>query len=333
MSDNDKTLIIEPGSNIPQYGNCPVCGQGLQPDWNNMELLRCPACSYTKKVLTVVEPGSIVAHKYRILSYLNAGGCGSIYLCHPLEDAAVRYVLKVLKQPTRTSRKRFRREADILGSLTDNQRIARIVDYWEVADDTYIVMEYINGHNLKELYKTCDFDEYTVLVLTLEVARALQDIWNEFNIIHRDIKPENIMLDERSHVKLLDFGLSKQCCDEGNNTSMITMARSTLGTPGYMSPEHFTNFKDVDFRSDIYSLGATAFFLLTGHESIQSGESMVDYYNQTLAYSPPPEETFKGKCSEGTVALIRRMMMQEVSQRHSSYEELVSEIYELIQGF
>lgn len=329
MSDDDKTIIVEPGNITPDHGVCPVCGQKLRPDWNNVELLRCPACSYTKKVTTVVEPGSIVAHKYRILSYLNAGGCGSIYLCHPLDDAAVRYVLKVLKQPTRTGRKRFRREADILGSLTDNQRIARIVDYWEVADDTYIVMEYINGHNLKELYRTCDFDEYTVLIIALEVARALQDIWNGFQIIHRDIKPENIMLDERSHVKLLDFGLSKQCCEESNNTSMITMARSTLGTPGYMSPEHFTNFKDVDFRSDIYSLGATIFYLLTGHESIE-GETMVDYYNHTLAYSPPPPECFKENCSEGCIALIRKMMQSEADQRHSSYEELVAEIKALL---
>ena len=329
MSDNDKTLVIEPGRRQPDFGNCPVCNEKLQPDWENVELLRCPACHFTKKTVTIVEPGSIIAHKYRILSYLSGGGFGSIYICHPLDNMAVRYVLKVLKHPTQTSRRRFRREADILSSLTSNNRIARIVDYWEVENDTYIVMEYIDGSNLKQLQKVCQFDEYTVLVIGLEVALALQDIWNKYSIIHRDIKPENIMIDNDSHVKLLDFGLSKQCEDTSGNSNMITMENSSLGTPGFMSPEHFTNAKEADFRSDIYSLGATLFFLLTGHDFIQ-GNSLVDYYNQTIAFSPPPVEQFPGECSPGCVSLIRRMMQKNLEDRHNSYEELVAEINALL---
>jgi serine/threonine-protein kinase len=253
-----------------------------------------------------------------------------IYLCNPVSDASVRYVLKVLKHPTATSRKRFRREADILSSLNKNIRIARIVDFWEVNEDSYIVMEYINGQNLKSLYNSCDFDEYSILLIAHEITRALQDIWNEFNIIHRDIKPENIMVDESSHIKLLDFGLSKQCCEEmDSSTNMITLPRASLGTPGYMSPEHFTNFKDMDFRSDIYSLGATLYFLLTGFEA-NSGETMVDYYNNTLACSPPPLESFQGRCSSGCANLIRRMMQAKAADRYDSYAELVSEIKVLL---
>ena len=331
MSDIDKTVIIESGDNKNDYGKCPVCGSAFQPDWDNVELLRCPACGYTKRVATVIEPGSVVAHKYRILSYLGGGGCGSVFLCYPLAEPATRYVLKVLTHPTQTGKKRFRREADILGTISANGRIARVVDYWEVEDDTYIIMDYVDGHTLREMCRTCVFDEYNVLVIAHEVARALQDIWNDFSIIHRDIKPENIMVDRESKIKLLDFGLSKQT-DNDSQTDMITMARSALGTPGYMSPEQFTDFKNVDFRSDIYSLGATLYFLLTGHQHIE-GETMVDYYNHTLAYSPPPVESFGESCSEGCMNMIRKMMQKKPENRYSSYEELLADINTLLGCF
>lgn len=331
MSDADKTIILESGSGAPEYGSCPICGKNLQPDWDNVELLRCPACRYTKKVATVIEPGSVVAHKYRILSFLNGGGNGSIFLCYPLSAPAERYVLKVLTHPTVTGKKRFRREADILGSVAQNKRVAKILDYWEIGDDTYIVMEYVHGQTLKELTLSCQFDEYNVLIIAYEIARALQDIWNGFSIIHRDIKPENIMINQESQIKLLDFGLSKQC-DNENNTSMITMASSSLGTPGYMSPEQFTDFKNADFRSDIYSLGATLFFLLTGHQSIK-GVTMMDLYKETLAYSPPPPEKFNGSCSEGCMNMIRKMMQRDPDARYATYEELVADINALLSNF
>ena len=331
MSDDDKTIVLDMGTGAPDYGNCPVCGQKFQPDPEDVELLRCPACNFVKKTVTIIEVGSVIAHKYRVLSYLNGGGYGSIYLCHPLGDISARYVLKVLKQPNDVSKKRFKREAGILSSLNNNKRIARIMDYWEASGSTYIVMEYINGSNLKELYKNCEFDEETVLTIAFEVARALQDIWNEFKIIHRDIKPENIMVDTDSHIKLLDFGLSKQYGQELSQTSKITMAHSSMGTPGYMSPEHFTNFKDVDFRSDIYSLGATLFYLLTGRESMEA-DSVMEYYNQTMAFSPPPVESFQNRCSEGCIRMIRKMMHRNIADRHHSYEELIAEITALLNG-
>lgn len=327
MADLDKTIMLSEGDRKPGFGNCLVCNTPLQPDWEDAELLRCPACRYVKKCKTVVEPGSVVANKYRILSHLNSGGCGSIFLCYPLEDQSVRYVLKVLKQPNSVARKRFRREAMILSSIEQNDRIARIMDYWESGDDTYIIMEYIEGKNLRQFLGGYVFDELSTLQIARETALALQYIWEEYSIIHRDIKPENIMLDNNWHLKLLDFGLSKQC-DE-IVTSMITMERSSLGTPGYMSPEHFTDFKHADFRSDIYSLGATLFTLLTGEKSAD-GETVSEYYDSTLANSPPPAARFGDKCSAGCIRLIRKMMAKAPAGRHGSYQELLQEIELLI---
>lgn len=329
MSDLDKTVILEEGSFTPDFGVCPICGVKLTPDMEAAELLRCPACRYVKKVKTVVAPGNIVANKYRVLSHLNSGGCGSIFLCCPLADQSRRYVLKVLKQASSTGRKRFRREAQILASIENNDRIARIMDYWESGNDTYIVMEFIVGKNLREFLADYVFDELSTLQIGCEAARALQDIWEQYAIIHRDIKPENIMLNDEWHLKLLDFGLSKQCDDVV--TSMITMEQSTLGTPGYMSPEHFTDFKNTDFRSDIYSLGATLFTVLTGDKP-SDGATVAEYYSDTLANSPPAEERFNGKCTPGCMRLIRKMMAADPEDRHSSYQELLDEIEELIRN-
>lgn len=331
MSEADKTIILEPGSNEADFGYCPDCSQKLQPDWDNMELLRCPGCHYTRKEVTVIEPGSIVGHKYRILSYLNEGGNGSIFLCYPLAAPAERYVLKVLTHSSGTGKKRFRREANILASVAQNKRIARIMDYWEIGDDTYIVMEYVRGQTLRECCCRNRFDEYNVLVVAYEVTRALQDIWNGFSIIHRDIKPENIMINQESNLKLLDFGLSKRCDDEAN-TTMITMECSSLGTPGYMSPEQFSDFKNADFRSDIYSLGATLFFLLTGIHASRKA-TLMECYSEALKYSPPSPEHFQSRCSEGCMNLIRKMMQKNPEDRHSSYEELVAEIRALLAKF
>lgn len=326
--DSDKTIIIDPAEQKSDYGVCPVCQNPLAPDWDNMEFLRCPACRYVKKVATVIAPGNVVGHKYRILSYINGGGAGSIFLCYPLADASVRYVLKVLSHPTPTGRRRFGREAQILSSVTDNPRIARIVDCWEAGEDTFIVMEYVDGQNLKQLVKTCELGEENVLIIAYEVTRALQDIWNDFSIVHRDIKPENIMIDSQSHIKLLDFGLSKQC-NADSNTGMITMEKAILGTPGYMSPEHFMNFKNIDFRSDIYSLGATLYYLLTTNE-IAPVSKVEEFYDHMVKNSPPPVESFANKCSAECMNMIRRMMAKEPSQRYSSYEELVAELKKLL---
>ena len=329
MSDPEKTVILEDGAFDPDFGNCPVCGIKLSPDAENAEFLRCPACRYVKRIKTVVEPGNIVANKYRVLSHLKSGGCGSIFLCCPLADQSRRYVLKVLKQAGGTGKKRFRREAQILASIENNDRIARIMDYWESGNDTYIVMEFIVGKNLREFLTDYVFDELSTLQIGCEAARALQDIWEQYAIIHRDIKPENIMLNDEWHLKLLDFGLSKQCDDV--MASMITMEQSSLGTPGYMSPEHFTDFKNTDFRSDIYSLGATLFTVLTG-EKASDGETVAEYYSATLANSPPAEERFKDKCTPGCMRLIRKMMAAKPEDRHSSYQELLAELEELIRN-
>ena len=326
MSDFDKTVVVNFDA-VDSAEKCPVCNITLVPDEKQSGLLRCPVCRYAKVQRIEIAPGQTLGNKYRILSQLGGGGYGDIFICHPLTDPTLRYVLKILRTGNRTSQKRFRREAAILAEISGNERIAKIIDFWESGSDTFIVMEYIRGHNLKQLILEYQMDERAILQIAKEAVHALQDIWENYNIIHRDIKPENIMLNEKFHLKLLDFGLSKQCTEE--DSTNITLEKSSLGTPGFMSPEQFTDFKHVDFRSDIFSLGATLFFLLTGTPPFK-GSTLMDIFKDTQRNAPPPVKSFQGKCSPGCMTLIRRMMEFEPERRHSSYAELLQEIRELL---
>lgn len=326
MSEWDKTVVINL-NNTSSAETCPVCRTILEPDTQRSHTLRCPSCNYIKTQKTTIAPGQIVGNKYRMLSLLNCGGYGDLYLCHPLSDAATRYVLKVLRTSSHTSKRRFRREAMLLSTIQDNERIARIIDFWEAGEETFIIMEYIRGQNLRQISQSFKMDEHAVLQIAKETVHALKDIWEQYAIIHRDIKPENIMLDEKFHLKLLDFGLSKQC--EGEIESAITMEQSSLGTPGFMSPEQFLDFKNADFRTDIFSLGATLFFLLTKTQPF-NGATLMDVYKDTKKNSPPPAKNFLSKCSPGCIKLIRKMMEFSPDKRHSSYGELLQEIKELL---
>ena len=323
MDDIDKTVVIGPEGQESGLGKCPVCGGEFAPDVQDPDLLRCQVCRFSKQQPAGVTAGRVVGGKFRVLSPLSSGGNGDLFFCHPVNDTTVRYVLKVLKNYSPIAQRRFRREAQILAAVKNNSRIARIIDCGELGTGTYIVMEYINGRNLRQVRKDFRCDEYFILQTARETALALKDIWEECAVIHRDVKPENIMIDENFQLKLLDFGLSKSCGSV--EESEITMEHSCLGTPGYMSPEQFVDFKNVDFRSDIFSLGATMFFMLTGKKPFEGSEASTIYRN-TLANSPPPHARYEGCCSMSCMFLIDRMMQRDPFSRHNSYDQLIYDI-------
>lgn len=327
MTDSDKTIVLDSTPPAAEPKICPACGAALEYDREKTDMLRCPVCNFTRHCPTVIEPGSIVGDKYRVLNYLNSGGVGDLFLCHPLNDASERYVMKILRPSDGISRRRFRREAKILASIEKTDRIVKLIDIWESGNDIFIIMEYIRGKNLKQLQNEYVFDEHATLEIACETAKVLRYIWETYSIIHRDIKPENIMLDENFCLKLLDFGLSKQCGD--TNCTDLTMPHLGLGTPGYMSPEQFKDSRSVDFRADIFSLGATMFFLLTGKRPF-CGSNAMEIYQDTLTHTPPDAIRFEGKCSPECIDIIRRMMRAKPAERYSGYDELLADINSLL---
>lgn len=320
MADNNKTIVMGSEPRMRDLSLCPICNMKMQSE---ASACVCPGCGFKRTKKKIIDIGSIIGEKYRVLNRLGTGGCGEIFLCHPLANAGERYVLKILRDTSSEHMlKRFLREAEILKNIQE-ERIVKLVESWSDPDGSYIILEYVDGKNLADLQKEFQFDEATVLLLLKEAATALAYAWNNFSITHRDIKPDNIMLDKRGHIRILDFGLSKST--EENEHTEITMEMAGLGTPGYMSPEQFCDFKHADFRSDIFSLGATACFLLTGKAPFE-GDTNRKIYESTVKNSPPPSQKLAGYCSGNCIELIQWMMQKEVQNRPSSYQELLAAI-------
>ena len=212
---------------------------------------------------------------YEILGKLGRGGMGTVYKAkHRLLQQMV--AIKVLSQTLLDDTQavgRFRREMQLIGSLV-HPNIVRALNAGEIDGLHYLVMEYVNGITLQKLvyYVRTRVGGSRSPVLPLgavcemirQVALGLQNA-HEFKLVHRDIKPANLMLDCYGTVKLLDLGLGKFADDQRqDHRSSLTMEGMIIGTVDYISPEQCDNSGTGDVRSDLYSLGCTLFFLLTG---------------------------------------------------------------------
>src|SRR6478672_3223679 len=209
--------------------------------------------------------------KYKLLGQIGKGGMSSVYLAEH-EMMRRRVAIKVLpKNRVNDSSylERFRLEARAVAKL-DDPNIVRAYDIDNDGDVHYIVMEYVEGHDLHQTVVTNGpLDYETAVDYIAQVANGLQHA-HEMGLVHRDIKPANCLVDKHGTVKLLDLGLAKLAEDD---QASLTMANeeNVLGTADYLAPEQALNSHEADGRSDIYSLGCTLYFLLTGSPPFPEG--------------------------------------------------------------
>lgn len=235
--------------------------------------------------IEVLRQQVFVARKlgqYQLKQRLGTGGMGEVYLAeHALLQRPC--AIKLIRPERAGDSKhllRFEREVQITATLTHPNTV-QVFDYGRAADGTfYYVMEYLPGLNLEQLVnQEGALPPERAVHFLRQVCGALREA-HAIGLIHRDIKPSNIIVCERGQVydviKLLDFGLV-HAPDLGQPTDQITQEGSILGTPAYMSPEQASG-KELDARSDIYSLGAVAYFLLSGRPPFVQDTPM-----QTLA--------------------------------------------------
>lgn len=247
--------------------------------------------------------------RYIVEKWLGGGGMGDVYLArHRWLD--IRVAIKVLKPMLvgdLEAVERFRREARLAAGL-DHPNIVRATDGGPIQDSFYLVTEYLDGIDLAKLVGDHGplQPQYASWIVS-EVAQALQHA-HEQDLIHRDIKPSNIMLLRDGSVKLLDLGLARNV----NSSSQMTATGQFVGTVDYVSPEQAIDTRGVDHRADIYSLGCTLYFLVTGQAPFD-GEAYDSIASKILAHTDEAPLAAETIC-KGAPKLLLRTIDQMMSK-------------------
>ena len=259
---------------------CPRCGVAL-PSTATAGL--CPRCLMAEAMAPTragtgqtaqppLPPEQIAPHfpQLEILECLGRGGMGVVYKAR--QKTLNRFVALKILAPERVLdpqfAERFTREAQALAAL-NHPNIITIHDFGQAGGFYFLLMEYVDGVNLRELLRTRKFTPEEALAIVPPLCDALQ-FAHDRGIVHRDIKPENLLLDKTGRVKVADFGIAKMLGADnvtgnaGPTPAPETATQTSLGTPGYSAPEQKTDPGRVDSRADIYSLGVVFYELLTG---------------------------------------------------------------------
>lgn len=263
---------------------------------------------------------------YELQKKLGEGGMGAVYLARQISmDRPV--AIKILSRSLANNKdfiERFHREARA-SAILNHRNIVSGIDVGAHQGYHYFVMEYVQGNTVDSLLEHGPLTEKKALDIIYEVALAL-DHAHQSHFVHRDIKPENIMVTSSGEIKLLDFGLVKQLSEK---SSQLTQENSTFGTPFYISPEQASG-EPVDIRSDIYSLGATLFHLITGRPPF-SGNTSIAIMSKHLTEGVPDPKELNPKISGICANLIFRMMEKKPAKRFQTPKELMEFIHSLRQ--
>jgi tetratricopeptide (TPR) repeat protein/predicted Ser/Thr protein kinase len=268
------------------------------------------------------KTGKSIGHRYKIVKELGRGGMGVVYLA---EDTHLdrKVAFKVLPEEFKSNQmiiKNFLREAKSLAKL-NHPYIVAIFDAGEESGVYYILMEFVEGRDLKEMLEKNQRLPISAGVQVFNQLSQAMAYAHNLQIIHRDIKPANIMWTSANIIKVMDFGLAKVMDKMREGKTAIA------GTPYYMSPEQ-TLGKDMDHRADIYSVGVTMYELLTGTVPFNEGD--IGYHH--INTPPKPPSQINPQISPEIEKIILKCMAKDKNQRYQSAQQIHDELTMLIQG-
>lgn len=252
----------------------------------------------------------VLQKRYEVVSHLGQGGMGTVYMARDMRLANRYCVVKKLRddffreEDKQKALEFFKREADVLSPLK-HPNIVSILDSFEEDENYYLVMEYVEGENLHNMLNQRGepFPEQQVLQWAIQIADVLHFLHsNEPKVIYRDLKPSNVMIDTKDRVKLVDFGIARPYAEDSDNTHVVSA--------GYSPPEQYWGAADP--RSDIYALGATMHFLLTGQEP--------------LALQVCSPKRLNPKISDHIDEIVQRATAQDVWLRYQNAPEMQQEL-------
>lgn len=269
-------------------------------------------------------PGIARIGDYLIEARISSGGMGVIYKARQISTRRT-VALKVLRENLAGDAsylERFIAEVRLLARM-EHPNMVRVYEGGTDGRFAYFSMELIRGDDLKmALDRGYRFSEAEAVSIAGQVASALTYAWRKEHMIHRDVKPANIMLKGDGTAVLLDLGISKQL--SGNDVFLMNTG-VMIGSPTYMSPEQASNGQNIDFRSDIYSLGITLFHLLAGHPPYE-GKTPLDVLSQHLSAPLPDIRSSRRDISRHFSQILRRMMAKKKTERFDSWEDFKNEL-------
>ena len=268
--------------------------------------------------------GFFIAGKYRLLDMIGQGGMGKVYLCEHkrMQRLVAIKVLPVRLANDEAARERFDREARAIASLNH----INIVQAYDIDSNDgmhYIVMEFVDGVSLQAL---------VALRGPLPVSRAVNYLGqaaeglqhgHEMGLVHRDIKPANLLLGRDGTIKVLDYGLARFFDNRGDDFTRRHEGNSIIGTADYLAPEQAIDCSDVDVRADLYALGCTSYYLLTGQPPF--GRDIPTHTKLLMHQSkdPTPMRELRPDLDPALCEVIRKMIIKDPKQRYQQPKEVV----------
>jgi predicted Ser/Thr protein kinase len=316
--DDTLVALLRAGQTEPETGAARPHGSAVVGELSSMPLSSPPPGSMKLNSM----PAELRDHpRYRVLRLLGKGGMGSVYLAeHRLMQRQV--AVKIIDPHWTTSPtavERFRREIRAAATLS-HPHIVAAYDAEQAGQTQLLAMEYVDGVDLAELVRqrgalsvgeACRYIRQAALGLAHAAQREL---------VHRDIKPQNLMLAADGNLKILDFGLASLANEVDGG---LTAAGSIMGTPDYLAPEQARDAASADTRADIYSLGCTLYFLLTGESPVPQG-SAVEKVMAQVEREPSPIGQLRGDVPAGLQTVIARMMKKRPEDRYQTAGEVAA---------
>ncbi len=267
-----------------------------------------------------------VLGKYKLLSHISSGGMSSVYLAeHVLMQRRVAVkVLPPARLDDSSFRERFHLECQVMAAL-DHPNIVRAHDFDVDGKLHYLVMEYIDGPDLEGVVRK---QGPLPFELAANYARQAADGLahaHDAGLIHRDMKPANLLVDQRGCIKVLDLGVAR--ITGANDSTSLTLAHKedVVGTADFLAPEQAINSHNVDFRADIYALGGTFYYMLTGHGPFPDG-TMAQKLLAHQTQEPSPISKERSDCPPGLAAILTRMMAKKLKARYQTMREVSDEL-------
>jgi HAMP domain-containing protein/predicted Ser/Thr protein kinase len=270
--------------------------------------------------------GHLFANRYQIESILGRGGMGVVYKATDTqldETVAIKTLPGDVMTRSPEDLERFKREIRLARRIT-HRNVLRTYDYGEAEGVYFISMEFVRGYTLSELLDEAEQRQMPTRAaagITRQICRGLQAA-HEQGIIHRDIKPQNVLVDAKGEAKLMDFGIARMA----ETMEGVTQAGLIVGTPHYMSPEQVQG-KQLDARSDVYSLGVLIYEMLVGRRPFES-TSLTGILAAHITENAKPPIDIRSDISSAMNAIVMRCLAKDPRARYANAGELLGDMEE-----